>query len=272
MTASTDGDADCAARVELIAVPGVPVVEPGDDLAAVIAAAAAAVDLTLRAGDVVVVPSKVVARAEGRFVDLATVDPGPRAAELAALTGKDPRLVELVLRESTAVSRAGRGALIVQHRLGFVTADAGIDQSNAAPPAAVAARGVGPWALLLPADPDASAARLRAGLEAAAGVAPAIVISDSFGRPFRVGTVGCAVGVAGLPPLRDHRGRSDLFGRPLERTVTALADQLAAAADLVAGQAGEGRAAVVVRGVRIHEGVEAGAAALYRQPAEDLYL
>lgn len=247
---------EVAARLEVIALPGLPVIEPGDDLAALILAALHRVDLALRDGDVIVVASKLVSRAEDRFVDLTTVDPSPRARELATQTGKDPRHVEVVLRESAAVSRAAPGVLIVRHRLGFVVANAGIDASNA--------RGSGSWVLLLPEDPDASAARLSERLGAA------VVISDSFGRPFRLGTVGVAVGAAGLPPLFDQRGRRDLFGRALEHTETALADQIAAAADLVAGQAAEGRGAVLVRGLGFPSS-SGGAAALCRAPEEDLY-
>ncbi len=256
----------CAPRLELIALPGLPVVAPGDDLGALIAAALARAELTLREGDVVVVASKLVSRAEDRFVDLRTVEASERAHTLAETTGKDARLVELILGEATSVSRVARGALIVRHRLGFVTADAGIDQSNAAPPDAAPG---GAWAILLPVDPDASAARLRATL-APAGVTLGIVISDSFGRPFRLGTVGVAIGVAGVPPLWDQRGRLDLGGRPLVRTVTALADQLAAAADLVAGQAAEARGAVLIRGLTF-DADDGGADALSRRGGEDLY-
>lgn len=252
---------ECAANVELMAVSGLPVIGSGDDLPALIAAAVG----ELRANDVVVVTSKVVSRAEGRFVDLATVEPGSRATELAAEIGKDPRLVELVLAESTRVSRAAPGVLIVRHRNGVVSANAGIDSSNAAPVGAP--DGSGPWVLLLPENPDASAARIRAALRPDVGV----VISDSLGRPFRLGTVGAAIGVAGLPALSDRRGDEDLFGRPLEHTITALADQVAAAADLVAGQAGEGRAAVVVRGLSFTP-VDSSAAELGRPPDRDLYL
>jgi coenzyme F420-0:L-glutamate ligase / coenzyme F420-1:gamma-L-glutamate ligase len=247
---------EVGARLEVVALPGLPVIEPGDDLAALIAAALARAELTLREGDVVVVASKLVSRAEDRFVDLATVDPSPRARELAGTTGQDPRHVEVVLRESAAVSRAAKNALIVRHRLGFVVANAGVDASNV--------RGDGSWVLLLPADPDASAAALSARLGAA------VVISDSFGRPFRLGTVGVAIGAAGLPALCDQRGKRDLFGRALTHTETALADQIAAAADLVAGQAAEGRGAVLVRGLRFPSS-SGGAGALCRVPEEDLY-
>lgn len=257
----------CAATLTLAAVPGLPIVQRGDDLAALIAAAMARASMALLPGDVLVVTSKVVSRAEGRFVDLAQIEPSARALELATRAAKDPRLVELILRESTHVSRVTRQALIVRHRLGFVVANAGIDQSNAQP--AGAEPGSGPWALLLPEDPDGSARRLRdalAGREASAGV----ILSDSFGRPFRMGTVGVAIGAAGIPPLWDRRGEDDLFGRKLEQTITALVDQVAAAADLVAGQAAEGRAVVLVRGLTFAPGGE-GAAALIRPAEQDLY-
>jgi coenzyme F420-0:L-glutamate ligase/coenzyme F420-1:gamma-L-glutamate ligase len=259
------------ARLEIVALPGIPIVQPGDDLAALIGAGLRRAELTLRAGDVLVVASKLVSRAEGRFVELATVEPSPRAHELAAVVGKDPRHVELVLRESVAVSRVTRGVLIVRHRLGFVVANAGIDLSNAAPHAGAAD---GAWAILLPADPDGAAARLRTALAPASGPGSGsigVVISDSFGRPFRLGTVGAAIGCAGLPALWDQRGTSDLFGRPLENTFTALADQIAAAADLVAGQAAEGRGAVLVRGLRLPDQTDGGVGGLLRGPGEDLY-
>ena len=263
----------CAPRLELLALPGLPLVRPGDDLASLIAAGLGRAELALRDGDVVVVASKLVSRAEGRFVDLSTVEPSPRARELAEQTGKDAAHVELVLRESAAVSRVAPGVLIVRHRLGFVVANAGIDLSNAAPPADLAARGRGPWALLLPSDPDRAAQALCAGLGRVAGAAIGVVISDSFGRPFRLGTVGAAVGAAGVPALWDQRGREDLFGRPLEHTITALADQIAAAADLVAGQAAEGRGAVLVRGLHFSAPADAdgGAASIVRPSDEDLY-
>jgi coenzyme F420-0:L-glutamate ligase/coenzyme F420-1:gamma-L-glutamate ligase len=201
-------------------------------------------------------------------VDLTTVAPSERARAVALETGKDPRVCELVLRESQAISRSAKGALVVRHRLGFVSADAGIDASNAAP--RDAAPGSGPWALLLPSDPDASAERIRRAFEERAGAAIGVVISDSFGRPFRLGTVGAAIGVAGIPALWDQRGGVDLFGRVLQQTMTALADQVAAAADLVAGQAAEGRAVVHVRGLAFPVGAHA-ASELYRPADQDLY-
>jgi coenzyme F420-0:L-glutamate ligase/coenzyme F420-1:gamma-L-glutamate ligase len=258
----------CAERLELQALPGLPVLGAGDDLPAILAAGLERADIELRDGDVLVIASKAVSRCEGRFVDLATVLVSERARELAVETGKDPRMVELTLREAQQISRVAKGALVVRHRLGFISADAGIDCSNAAPRGAPA--GSGPWALLLPEAPDASAERLRGALEARSGAALGVVISDSLGRPFRLGTVGAAIGVAGLPPLWDRRGEADLFGRVLEHTVTALADQVAAAADLVAGQAAEGRAAIHVRGLSFPAG-EHSAAELARPPGQDLY-
>jgi len=264
----------CAPHLTLTALPGLPVVAPGDDLAGLIADGLSRGGCALADGDVIVVASKLLSRAEGRYVDLATVSPSPRAQELAREVEKDARLVELILRESTAISRTARNALVVRHRLGFVAANAGIDQSNAQPPGA--APGSGPWVLLLPEDPDAGAERLRARLGERSGADIGVIISDSMGRPFRLGTVGAAIGVAGLPALIDGRGQPDLFGRPLMATVTALADQVAAAADLVAGQADEGRGAILVRGLAWPrpagmQDAAAGARALVRAADQDLY-
>ncbi len=259
---------DCANRLEVVALPGVPLLKTGDDLGAVAVAALAGARFELRDGDVLVAASKAVSRAEGRFVDLSTVDVSPAARSLAREVAKDERFVELVLRESTAVSRAAPNVLIVRHRLGFVCADAGIDQSNATPVGASVASG--PWVLLLPAAPDGSANLLRRALSEASGAAIGVVVSDSFGRPFRLGTVGAAIGVSGLPPLWDKRGETDLHGRRLEHTVTAMADQVAAAADLVAGQGSEGRPLLIVRGLTF-EPAEGTAADLVRPPGTDVY-
>jgi coenzyme F420-0:L-glutamate ligase/coenzyme F420-1:gamma-L-glutamate ligase len=267
--ADSDGRPGCGPRLEIVALPGIPIVQPGDDLAALIGAALGRAERTVEDGDVIVVASKLVSRAEGRFVDLSTVEPSPSAHEIATTVGKDPRHVELVLRESTAVSRVARNVLIVRHRLGFVVANAGIDLSNASPGLPGAA-GAGPWAILLPSDPDGAAARLRGALAGPRTLG--VIISDSFGRPFRLGTVGAAIGVAGVPALWDQRGDVDLFGRTLDNTITALADQLAAAADLVAGQAAEARGAVLIRGLRLPADVAGtGAGVLLRAPGEDLY-
>ncbi|WP_030539754.1 coenzyme F420-0:L-glutamate ligase [Sphingobium sp. DC-2] len=211
------------------------------------------------AGDVLIVTQKIVSKAEGRLVDLETVEPGPAAVELAATVRKDPRLVELVLRESSAVVRAVPNVLITRHRLGHVMANSGIDRSNIG-------AGGGEQALLLPEDPDASALALRSAL----GGELAVVISDSFGRPWRHGVVGVAIGAAGLPSLVDRRGGQDRDGRRLEVTQIALADQVATAATLAMGEGDEGVPAVLIRGLPVPAG-ESGARALVRPLEEDLF-
>lgn len=257
-------------RLELIAVPGIPLIEPGDDVLALIIAALRELGVPLESDKaVVVVTSKVLSRAQGRFVDVSTVQPSPRAHELAAVVGKDPRTVELILSESESVSRSARNVLIVRHKLGFISANAGIDESNARPKHA--APGTGPWVLLMPLDPDGVARELRSRIREQLGVSVGVVVTDSHGRPFRIGTVGAAIGVAGVPAVWDQRGRSDLHGRKLEVTMTAFADQLAAAADLVAGQASEGRPVVLVRGLSFVADENASARALLRPAEQDLY-
>jgi coenzyme F420-0:L-glutamate ligase/coenzyme F420-1:gamma-L-glutamate ligase len=258
----------CAERLELSALPGIPIVQPGDEVGALVCDALARAAIAPSSGrDVIVVTSKIVSRAENRFVDLSSVEPGAQARALAASTLKDARVVELILRESSAVSRSAEGVLIVRHKLGFVSANAGIDESNTRK--ASAARG--PWVLLLPRDPDAAARAIAGAVRARFGADIGVVISDSHGRPFRLGTVGAAIGIAGLPALWDQRGARDLNGRVLEATVTALADQVAAAADLVAGQADEGRAVVHVRGLSFAPSPAASASELLRPRDKDLY-
>jgi coenzyme F420-0:L-glutamate ligase / coenzyme F420-1:gamma-L-glutamate ligase len=247
-------------RLELLAVPGFPMVQPGDDLAALIADRAG----TLRDHDVIVVAQKIVSKAEGRSVDLATVIPSVRAVELAAEVDKDPRLVEVILSESTRVVRSRPNLLIMQHRLGFVMANAGVDHSNVAPIDGI------DRALLLPVDPDGSAERLRAALEKKSGARLGVIISDSFGRPWRRGTAGVAIGAAGLPSLVDMRGLPDLFGRILEVTVIGFADEIAAAAGLLQGQAAEAQPVVVVRGLT-WTAPDAPVNQLVRTPEEDLF-
>ena len=242
------------------ALPDMPEVRAGDDLAELLLA----VGQHPRRGDVLVVSHKVVSKAEGRTVALADVEPGERAAVLAAAHGKDPRLVELILRESSEIVRSRRGVLICRTRHGFVCANAGVDASNA---------GAAGEVVLLPEDPDASARALRARLRALAGVAPAIVVADSFGRAWRVGQCDIAIGIAGLAVVEDWRGRADGAGRPLEATVIAIADEAASAADLTRGKDTR-EPAVLVRGLERHvtEGDGPGAAALVRDRAEDLFL
>lgn len=258
----------CRRRLEIVALEGVPIVEPGDDLATVVLDALAANDWTLADGDVIAITSKLLSRSEGRFVDLSTVEVGDEAVRVAAEIGKDPRLVELILRDTAAISRKGPNVIVVRHRLGFVAANASIDASNALP--TNAPPGSGPWALIMPQDPDATADALRLTLAERTGAHVGIIITDSFGRPFRVGTVGTAVGVAGVPAVFDQRGKVDLFGRQLEATITALADQIAAAADLVSGQADEARPITIVRGLAF-DVVRSSATQLLRGTSADLY-
>ena len=240
--------------LEILAVPGLPMIKPGDDLAALIAEGFARGAIEPRAGDVLAVAQKVVSKAEGRSVDLATVAPSAQAIELAKEIQKDPRLVELILSESVRVV----------HRLGFVMANAGIDQSNVAPSDGVER------ALLLPVDPDGSAEALRAGLAGLFGVPPAVIITDSFGRPFRRGTAGVAIGAAGLPALLDLRGNPDLFGRILQVSISGCADEIAAAASLVMGQGDEAQPVVLVRGLSWQAPANP-ASNLVRPASEDMF-
>ncbi|UYN91010.1 MAG: coenzyme F420-0:L-glutamate ligase [Anaerolineales bacterium] len=225
----------------LTPLQGLPWVQPGDDLPALLLAAILRQGLTLQDGDVVVLAQKIVSKAEGRYRLLNEVTPSPRAVELGTETEKDPRLVQLILDESNEVLRARPGLLIVEHRLGFVSANAGIDHSNL-PGSAEDAY------LLLPQDPDASASRVRTTLQQASGAQLGVLIIDSHGRAWREGTLGTTIGLSGLPGLVDLRGTPDLAGRPLRVTQLAAADELAAAASLAIGQAAEGCPAVHVRG------------------------
>jgi len=220
---------------------GIPRVKPGDDLAALLTRAIEGSGVTPRAGDILVVAQKIVSKAEGRLVDLASVMPSGRARELAGITGKDPRLLELVLSESAEVLSAKKNVIVVAHRLGLVMANAGIDQSN------VEADGMAEPALLLPEDPDASAAALKTLLDVQFATSFGIVISDSIGRAWRLGTTGTAIGAAGIPSLVDQRGDTDMNGRVLMVTETAFADSVATAAVLVMGEAAEGTPAALVR-------------------------
>jgi coenzyme F420-0:L-glutamate ligase / coenzyme F420-1:gamma-L-glutamate ligase len=250
--------------LEVIALEGLPIVKPRDDLVELIGSALKRNGIAPRAGDVIVVAQKIVSKAEGRIVDLATVEPSAEARALAAEIGKDARLIEVILSESIRVVRTRRGVLIVEHRLGFIMANAGVDQSNVGPEDGAHR------VLLLPQNPDGSAETLRRGLEAASGVDVAIVINDSFGRPWRQGTMGVAIGVAGLPAVVDLRGRPDLFGRALEVSAIGFADEVAAAASLLMGQADEGSPVVLIRGLHWF-GPQSTAASLVRPPHEDLF-
>jgi coenzyme F420-0:L-glutamate ligase / coenzyme F420-1:gamma-L-glutamate ligase len=250
--------------VTLLPLRGIKLVEPGDDLGAITVAAFTANGVVPQAGDVLVVAQKIVSKAEGRYVDVTTVSPSERAVELARELDKDPRFVEVVLSESKRVVRHRPGLLIVEHRLGFIMANAGIDHSNL--PAQAGAERV----LLLPKDPDGSARALQEHLADACGARIAVIIADSFGRPWRKGTVGIALGAAGLPALIDLRGRPDLFGRALLVTETGFADEIAAAAGLLMGQADEAVPMVLVRGLS-WSAPEVSAAALVRPAEHDLF-
>lgn len=253
------------AQLRLFAPGGLPRDVPeGADLGALVVNAMAAENEALLAGDVVVLAQKVVSKAEGRRVALASVHPGQAARELAAATGKDPRLVELILRESNDVLRSRPGVIVVEHRLGFVMANAGIDQSNVTQDDAETA-------LLLPLDPDATCAALRARLRELRGVDVAVLMIDSHGRAWRNGTVGVAIGAAGLPALLDLRGYPDLYGRALQTTEVGLADEIAAAASLLMGQADEGRPVVVLRGLAYARREGSRARDLVRERRIDLF-
>jgi coenzyme F420-0:L-glutamate ligase/coenzyme F420-1:gamma-L-glutamate ligase len=244
-------------------------VQPGDDVGRLLLDALARAGLTLQDGDVVAVAQKIVSKAEGRLVALADVEPGEYALRLAAQVGNDPRLMELILRESEEVSRLRPGVIIVRHRLGFTSANAGIDRSNVGLDVNVGPGGE-ERVLLLPVDPDDSARRIREALVAASGAAVGVVITDSHGRPFRLGTVGVAIGVAGLPALWDRRGEADLYGYRLQHTDVGVADEIAAAAGLLMGQAAEGLPAVLLRGLRLPP-TPGRAADLIRPKELDLY-
>lgn len=238
-------------------------VTPGDDLARLLAEAIKVARLAPAPFDVLMVTQKIVSKAEGRFVDLASVTPGPKAIELAAITRKDAQFVEIVLAESSAVIRAAPDVLITRHRSGHVMANAGVDRSNMGP-------GGDDRALLLPVDADASAQRLRTALREYWPQPPAILISDSFGRPWRLGITNVAIGASGLPALIDRRGEVDRNGRRLEVTQVALGDMIASAGGLVTGEGAEGIPAVLVRGLR-WEAHDRPATALVRPVAEDLF-
>jgi coenzyme F420-0:L-glutamate ligase/coenzyme F420-1:gamma-L-glutamate ligase len=243
--------------VSIHPIMGLPMFRPGDDLAEALASRIAPQD-----GDVLVVAQKVVSKVEGRLVRLDSVTASAEADDLAAQTGKPAALCELILSESAEVMRVRKDLVIVRHRLGLVAANAGIDASNV---------GEADTVLLWPVDPDASAARLRVALEARFGVKLAVIVGDSLGRAWRVGTLGTAIGVSGMKPLRDRRGESDLFGRTLQATVTGVADEIAAAASLVIGEGDEGTPAAIVRGAVYDRDESARLADLVRPPHEDLF-
>lgn len=238
--------------------------QPGDDLARLIITSLADSGLTLEDNDVLVIAQKIVSKAENRYADLNTITPSDEARALAEKTGKDPRHVELVLSESKRVVRFRPGVLIVEHKLGFVHANAGIDHSN------IQQKDGAPVLLLLPENPDKSAADLRKAIHRQLGISPRIIINDSFGRAWRHGTCGIAIGCAGFAPLSDLRGTKDLFGNTLEITQVGTADEIAAAASLLMGQAGEASPVVLVRGLHLPE-TDDNCQMLIRPHEEDLF-
>lgn len=248
----------------ITALGGIPQVQAGDDLAALLIAALEAGGAAPRTRDIVVVTSKIVSKAEGRFADLSAIEPSELARELSQITRKDARLVEAILRESVEVVRAKPNVLIVATRHGLIMANAGIDQSN------LDAADHGRRVLLLPEKPDDSAERLKERLDAHFRADLGVVISDSVGRPWRLGTVGIAIGAAGVPSLWDRRGEKDLSGRPLEVTEVAFADTVASMAVLAMGEAAEGKPAALVHGLDWSAPVRP-AEALVRPKAEDLF-
>ena len=248
-----------AADLRVFAVEGIPEVRRGDDVGALIAAAIERAARPLEDGDVVVIAQKIVSKAEGAVVELACVKPSRLAESWAAMYGKDPRMVEVVLRESRRIVRMHRGVLIAQTRHGFVCANAGVDASNVAPG----------FVTVLPKDPDASAVRAAVALSSRSGRRVATIVSDTFGRPWREGVVNVALGVAGLRPLDDWRGRADGFGRTLQSTVIAIGDELSSAAAIVMGKT-SGVPAAIVRGAAQWCG-EGSGAWLVRPAEMDLF-
>lgn len=246
--------------IEIVPLLGIGEVEQGADLASILAAPLR--EAEARDGDILVITSKILSKSEGRYESLRGVIPSASAIDMAGVTGKDARLVQLVLQQSSRVVRAARNVLITRHKLGLVMANAGIDASNigSTDPDAV---------LLLPEDPDQSARRLHEGLQGTLGLELGIVVSDSFGRPWRYGVVNVAIGTAGVPALIDRRGESDRDGRLMQVTQVAYADLLASAAGLAMGEAAEGIPAVLVRGSS-HAG-DIAAGALVRPEQEDLF-
>jgi len=247
------------------AIPGLPLIEPGNSLAELILDALSAMSIPLQHGDVLVIAQKAVSKAEGRFVSLANVVASPDSRKIAEQAEKPAEIAELIHQESESVMRVRPGVIIARHKLGHVAANAGIDASN-----------VGPGAdsdnvLLWPVDPDLSAQELRQKIELHTGVRIGVIISDSLGRAWRLGTVGTAIGVSGLAPLRDRCGESDLFGRTLQATVTGVADEIAAAASLVIGEANEGTPVAIVRGAVFNQDDSGNIKSMLRTPEEDLF-
>jgi coenzyme F420-0:L-glutamate ligase/coenzyme F420-1:gamma-L-glutamate ligase len=248
----------------LFALPDFPLVEPGDDIAALVLSSLASANLTLESGDVLVLAQKIISKSEDRYGYLNQVTPSAQALALAQQVDKDPRLVELILSESKEVVRQRPGVVVVEHRLGYVHANAGIDKSN------ISSDENNPRVLLLPLDSDASASQLRATLQQKLGLDIKVIINDSAGRAWRNGTVGMAIGTAGFEPLQNLIGQQDLFNRQLEVTEVAVADELAAAASFLMGQAAQASPVVLIRGANLAAS-EVGSTSLIRDKAQDLF-
>jgi coenzyme F420-0:L-glutamate ligase / coenzyme F420-1:gamma-L-glutamate ligase len=244
------------------ALPDMPLVKAGDNLPQLILEGLERAGFQLQDGDIITIASKIVSKSEGQFVRLADVSPSAEALEVAEKVAKDPRVIELVLQESKSISRMRKGVLVTEHRLGFVSANSGIDASNVDESQEKV--------LLLPIDPDASAEAIRQALKSKTGAEAAIIIMDTHGRPFRSGNVGVAIGVAGMQALVDRRGEIDLFGRVLQATILGYADMVASAAHLLTGEGNEGLPVVLIRGLAFPQG-EGKASDLNRPAAEDLY-
>lgn len=250
--------------IELTAVSNIPHIQPNDDLGAILVSALRADGIVLQDGDILAIAQKIVSKAEGRLVRLGDVVVSDHARQVAMETDKEPAIVELILRESDEISRQRPGVLVVRHKLGFTSANAGIDRSN------VSQHDDDETVLLLPINPDASATQLREAMAAEFDADVGVVITDSHGRPFRLGTIGVAIGVAGIPALWDRVGESDLYGYELQHTTVGVADEIAAAAGLLMGQAAEGMPLVLVRGLALP--AENGRATDLVRPKEmDLY-
>lgn len=253
-----------AADITVTAIKGFPLVASGFDIVAATLACLAKQELMIQSGDIFVFTQKIVSKAEGREVNLKDVVPGAEARKLSIETGKDPRLIELILSESEQIIRKASDLIVAEHRLGIILANAGIDHSN------IRADDVGDWVLLLPLNPDSTSRRYRQQIYKSTEKDVGVIISDSVGRAWRNGTVGLAIGVAGLPAIEDHRGKPDLFGVPLISSQEAIADELASAASLVQGQAAEGRPVALIRGIETKD--EASSAKSLIRPKEvDLF-
>jgi coenzyme F420-0:L-glutamate ligase / coenzyme F420-1:gamma-L-glutamate ligase len=254
--------------MRLFAVPGMPMIKPGDDLPALIVQQLLAGGERLQAGDIIVIAQKVVSKAEGRLVRVNDVAASEQAQELAATVGKDPRVIQVVLDDSRAILRVRRGLLVVEQRSGWVCANAGVDRSNVQPD------GESDYLALLPQDADASAESIRARLAELSGIGPldlAVIINDSHGRAWRIGTTGVCIGCAGLPPVWNQRGLHDLFGYELVASEECIADELAGAASLMMGQSNEGRPVIIIRGYQLPPAPPANAQAIQRPAESDAF-